>query len=132
MKRQTLALPKDKIADFCRRHHIRTLGLFGSVLRDDFGSDSDVDVLVEFESGHVPGFIGLARMEAELSQLLQRRVDLNTPSSLSDQFRERVLREAEVQYGPASGPRHGNPVANSAARPSSPHCLPEAHPRPRR
>ena len=103
MSRQTLAVPKDKIADFCRRHHIRSLRLFGSVLRDDFSPDSDVDVLVEFEAGHVPGFIGLARMEEELAGIVGRRVDLNTPMSLSVDFREHVLREAEVQYGQASG-----------------------------
>ena len=103
MNHQALAVPKDKLADFCRRHRIRSLRLFGSVLRDDFGPDSDVDVLVEFEAGHVPGFIGLARMEQELSQLVGRKVDLNTPMSLSVDFREHVLREAEVQYGQASG-----------------------------
>jgi predicted nucleotidyltransferase len=105
MNRPTLAVPKVKIADFCRRHHIRSLRLFGSVLRDDFGPESDVDVLVEFDDGHVPGFIGLARMEEELGQLLNRKVDLNTPMSLSGHFREHVLREAELQYGEASRPR---------------------------
>jgi predicted nucleotidyltransferase len=79
--------------------------LFGLVLRDDFGPDSDVDVLVEFEAGHVPGFIGLARMEEELCQLVGCKVELNTPMSLSVDFRERVLREAEVQYGQASASR---------------------------
>jgi predicted nucleotidyltransferase len=99
MSRQALSLPRDRLARFCRRHHIRTLRLFGSALGDDFGPDSDVDVLVEFEAGDVPGFIGLARMEEELSQLVGREVDLNTPMSLSADFREHVLREAEVQYG---------------------------------
>jgi len=103
MNRQTLSVSKDEIADFCRRHHIRSLRLFGSVLRADFGPDSDVDVLVEFEAGHVPGFFGLARIEAELAQLFGRKVDLNTPMSLSDQFRERVLRGAEAPYGQTSG-----------------------------
>jgi len=105
MSRQSLSLPKDKVADFCRRHHIRSLRLFGSALRDDFGPDSDVDVLVEFEGGHVPGFFGLARIEEELAQLFGRKVDLNTPMSLSDHFRERVLREAEVHYGHTPRPR---------------------------
>lgn len=92
-------IPADrrKIAEFCRRHHIRKLAFFGSVLREDFGPDSDVDVLVEFEPGHVPGLIFFA-MEAELSQILGRKVDLNTPKFLSRYFRDQVLEEAEVQY----------------------------------
>ncbi len=91
------SIPKDKIADFCRRHHIRRLSIFGSALRDDFDADSDVDVLVEFEPGHVPGFAFFA-METELSEILGRQVDLNTPNFLSRYFRDKVLREAEVQY----------------------------------
>ena len=92
-------IPKDKIADFCRRHHIRRLSVFGSALRDDFREDSDVDILVEFEPGHVPGLLKLARMERELSQLLGgRKVDLRTPDDLSRYFRAEVLKEAEVQY----------------------------------
>lgn len=82
------------IAGFCRRHHVRKLSLFGSVLRDDFRPESDVDVLVEFEPAHVPGFIRMAAMENELSVLLGRKVDLLTPNSISHYFRERVLREA--------------------------------------
>ncbi len=82
------------VADFCRRHHIRRLSLFGSVLRDDFGPGSDVDVLVEFEAGHVPGFFGLFEMEEELSAAFGRKVDLNTPASLSRYFRDRVVAEA--------------------------------------
>lgn len=94
-----LRIPVDrkKIADFCRRHHIRRLSFFGSVLRDDFRPESDVDVLVEFESQHVPGLAFFA-MEEELSQLLGRRVDLNTPQFLSPTFRDRALAEAEAQY----------------------------------
>ncbi|MCH7937414.1 MAG: nucleotidyltransferase family protein [Proteobacteria bacterium] len=94
---ENVSIPEDKIADFCRRHHIRRLALFGSVLRDDFGPESDVDVLVEFEEGHVPGFAFFA-MEAELSAIIGRKVDLNTPGFLSRYFRDRVLAEAEVQY----------------------------------
>src|SRR4030088_2853316 len=86
-----------RIVKFCRQHHVRKLALFGSVLRDDFGPDSDVDVLVEFEPGHVPGLAFLA-MEEELSKLLGRKVDLNTSGFLSPHFRERVLSDAEVQY----------------------------------
>jgi predicted nucleotidyltransferase len=82
------------IADFCLRHHIRRLSLFGSVLRDDFRPESDVDVLVEFKPTHVPGFFGFFEMEEELGKTLGRKVDLNTPNSLSKYFRGRVLAEA--------------------------------------
>ena len=92
-----IQVDRKRIEKFCRQHHVRKLSLFGSVLRDDFGPDSDVDVLVEFEPGHVPGLAFLA-MEEELSKLLGRRVDLNTSGFLSPHFRERVLSEAEVQY----------------------------------
>jgi len=85
------------IAKFCRKHHIRRLSLFGSVLREDFDSDSDVDVLVEFESEHVPGLAFFAR-ERELSDILGREVDLNTPGFISPYFRDQVLEEAQVQY----------------------------------
>jgi predicted nucleotidyltransferase len=88
---------RNKIVDFCQRNHIRRLAFFGSVLRDDFGPKSDVDVLVEFEPGHIPG-LSFFRMEEELAQILGRKVDLNTPQSLSRYFRESVLTEAEVQY----------------------------------
>ncbi len=97
MSNSHLSIPQDKIADFCRRHHIRKLSLFGSVLRDDFGPNSDVDVLVEFEPGRVPGLAFFA-MEAELSEILGYKVDLNTPRFLSPYFRDEVLAEAEVQY----------------------------------
>jgi len=94
---KNLTIPKDKIADFCHRHHIRKLALFGSVLRGDFRPDSDIDVLVEFEPGHVPG-LAFFGMETELSHLLGRKVELHTPNFLSRYFREQVLKEAEVQY----------------------------------
>ncbi|MCF2137340.1 MAG: nucleotidyltransferase family protein [Candidatus Thorarchaeota archaeon] len=89
---------KEKISDFCRRHHIRRLSIFGSALREDFGPDSDVDVLVEFEEGHAPGFFAFIRMEEELSHLFRRKVDLRTPADLSKYFRQEVLEMAEVQY----------------------------------
>ena len=92
-----IAIDRNKIADFCRRHYIRRLALFGSVLRQDFRPDSDIDVLVEFEPDHVPGLAFFA-MEQELSTLLGRRVDLNTPQFLSRYFRDQVLAEAETQY----------------------------------
>jgi predicted nucleotidyltransferase len=92
-----IPLDQSKIAEFCRERHIRRLSLFGSVLGDEFGPDSDVDVLVEFDPEHVPGleFFG---MEIELSKMLGRKVDLNTPAFLSPRFRSQVLAEAEVQY----------------------------------
>lgn len=92
-----IEIPRDQIIDFCQRHDIRKLSLFGSVLRDDFGSDSDIDVLVEFEPGRVPGFAFFG-MEEELSKILGRKVDLNTPNFLSRYFRKQVLEQAEVQY----------------------------------
>jgi len=92
-----ISVDQAKIAEFCRKRHIRRLSLFGSVLREDFRPDSDVDVLVEFEPGHVPG-LGFFTMETDLSEILGRKVDLNTPGFLSSYFRDQVLAEAEVQY----------------------------------
>ena len=84
---------------FCRAHGIRRLSLFGSTMKGTAKSDSDVDLLVEFEPGRTPGLLGLAEMEAELSDLMQgRRVDLRTPNDLSYLFRDSVLKGAEVQY----------------------------------
>lgn len=95
-------IDRAKLAAFCRRHHIRKLSLFGSVLRSDFRPESDVDVLVEFDPEHVPGFLTLAGMEHELSGLLGgRKVDMRTPRELSRYFREEVLAAAEVQYAAA-------------------------------
>jgi hypothetical protein len=93
-----IELPEERIAEFCRRHNVRRLALFGSVLREDFRPDSDVDVLVEFEPGRVPG-LAFFGMEEELSRMLGRKVDLNTPGFLSRYFRDRVLAEAHVLYG---------------------------------
>ncbi len=88
-----------KLAQFCQLHHIRKLSLFGSVLRDDFSPDSDIDFLVEFEPGKTPGFLKIARMERELSTMLWgRKIDLRTPEELSIYFRDRVIAEALVQY----------------------------------
>ena len=92
-----IAINRKQIADFCRRHHIRRLALFGSVLRKDFRPDSDVDVLVEFEPGQRVGLAFFA-MQDELSDLLGHRVDLNTPGFLSRYFRDEVLAEADVLY----------------------------------
>ena len=95
-----IAIDRKQIADFCRRHHIRRLALFGSVLRKDFRPDSDVDVLVEFEQGQRVGLAFFA-MQDELSDLLGHRVDLNTPGFLSRYFRDEVLAEADVLYAKA-------------------------------
>ena len=92
-----LDIDKKKIADFCKKNHIRRLALFGSVLRDDFGPDSDVDVLVEFEPDHIPGLDFFA-MQDELSLIIGRKVDLNTPKFLSKYFRNDILAQAEEQY----------------------------------
>ena len=94
-----LSIPKPELAAFCREHGIRRLAIFGSVLRDDFGPESDIDVLVEFAPGRVPGLLGIAGMEIELSPLFGgRKVDLRTPEDLSRYFRQEVLDTAEVQY----------------------------------
>jgi predicted nucleotidyltransferase len=99
MLNSKIKIPGEKIAEFCKKNHIRKLSLFGSVLRDDFNSDSDIDFLVEFEAGKIPGLIGLSRMDRELSEMLDgRKVDLRTPQDLSKYFRENVLARAEVQY----------------------------------
>jgi uncharacterized protein len=100
MAQSRIDIPKDQIAAFCRRNHIRRLALFGSVLRDDFRPDSDVDVLVEFEPGTHLG-LRFFDLERELSAILGRKVDLNTHGSLSKYFRDEVLSEAEVQYDAA-------------------------------
>jgi uncharacterized protein len=99
MAQRNIKVRRDKIADFCRRHHIAKLSFFGSVLRDDFRSTSDIDVLVEFEAEHIPGLFSLARMERELSALLgNRKIDLRTPQDLSRYFRDEIIATAEVQY----------------------------------
>jgi uncharacterized protein len=98
---QHLAVERDALKAFCERHHIARLALFGSALRSDFGPQSDVDVLVEFQPGHVPGFQFIA-IERELSRLFNgRHVDLVTPRFLNARIRDRVLREAESLYAAA-------------------------------
>jgi predicted nucleotidyltransferase len=95
-----IEIPKEKLDDFCRRNRIRRLAFFGSVLRDDFTPESDVDVLVEFEPGTRVGlrFFG---MERDLSEILGHKVDLNTPGFLSKYFRDEIIAEAEVLYDAA-------------------------------
>jgi predicted nucleotidyltransferase len=92
-----IPVDRQRLADFCRRHHIRKLSLFGSVLRDDFGPDSDLDVLVTFEPGQVIG-LRIVDIEDELAQLLGRRVDIVSEKYLNRRIRDRVLSAAEVQY----------------------------------
>ena len=91
-------IPREHLARFCREHGIRKLSLFGSILTDKFRSDSDVDLLVEFEKGRVPGFLGLARLEIDLTAMIGRKVDLRTPHELSRYFRSDVVNSAVVQY----------------------------------
>ena len=93
-----VSIPKDLIAAFCEEHGITRLSLFGSALRPDFGPDSDIDVLVEFEPDRIPGLFGFAGMELELTRMLGRKVDLRTPEDLSRYFRREVLAEAQTQY----------------------------------
>ena len=94
-----LVINAEEISHFCKRHHILKLAIFGSALRDDFGPESDVDVLVDFIPGHVPGFFGLFDIEEELSKLFGgRKTDLRTPQELSRYFRDEVIATAEVQY----------------------------------
>ena len=94
-----ISIPQDIINEFCASHHIKRLALFGSVLRDDFRPDSDIDVIVEFVPGNRVGMLAMARLERELSQLLGgRKVDLRTPAELSRYFRDDVLKKAEVYY----------------------------------
>jgi predicted nucleotidyltransferase len=100
LPRPAISIPADAIAAFCRKHHILRLALFGSVLRSDFSPESDVDVLVEFEPGKTPGW-EFFDMQAELSDVLGRRVDLSTPGFLSRYFRQEVMDQAEVVHGPS-------------------------------
>jgi uncharacterized protein len=93
-----IGVDRDRLAEFCRKNRIRRLAFFGSVLRDDFRPDSDVDVLVEFEPGQRVGLIRMGGLQVELSEILGRSVDLRTPADLSRYFRNRVVSEAEVAY----------------------------------
>lgn len=93
-----ILVDRELVADFCRRHHIRRLAFFGSVLRDDFRPDSDVDVLVEFEPDFRLGLFDLIRMQQEFSGMIGREADFRTPEDLGRYMRERVVAESEVQY----------------------------------
>ena len=98
MSQCQVQVSSSQLKAFCKKHRIQKLSFFGSVLRDDFGPDSDVDVLVEFIPGTRMGLIRLAGVEQELSGLIGRKVDLRTPAELSRYFRDEVVRSAEVQY----------------------------------
>lgn len=98
MKQERPEIPKEVVRDFCTRHHIRRMAIFGSYLREDFGPESDLDFLVEFDPDHIPTLFDVAGMEIELSELLGRKVDLRTPQDLSRYFRDEVVAQAEVQY----------------------------------
>jgi hypothetical protein len=96
---QKLPVSRSRLAEFCRRHHIRRLALFGSTLKKEATAQSDIDLLVEFEPDHVPGLLALAGMELELSELMGgAKIDLRTPAELSRYFRDEVIATAETQY----------------------------------
>lgn len=97
MDKIKFTVPQDEISKLCKKYHILRLSFFGSILSDSFDANSDVDVLVEFEDGHTPGLAFFA-IQDELSKLLGRKIDLNTPKFLSPYFRDEVQRVAEVQY----------------------------------
>ena len=98
MRSGRINLTKERIAEFCRRNHIKRFAYFGSILRDDFRPDSDVDVLVIFDKSVPITLFDVVGMEIELSEMIGRKVDLRTPGDLSQYFRDQVVAEAEVQY----------------------------------
>ena len=98
MNEKRLNITQEALVQFCRRHHIKKLSVFGSCLREDFGPESDIDLLVEFDPAHIPGLLDVAGMEIELSETLGRKVDLRTAEDLSRYFRDEVVAKAEVQY----------------------------------
>lgn len=91
-------IPMEKLIEFCKRHHIRKLSIFGSAVHGQLKPDSDIDLLAEFEKNQTPGLFSIVRMEMELSEMLGRKADLRTPEDLSQYFRDEVVRDAEVQY----------------------------------
>lgn len=99
MEKQKINIDTKKIKAFCKRHHILKLGLFGSVLTNDFKRTSDVDFLVYFDKKHIPGFFGLANMEEELGEIIGRKADMRTPLDLSPYFRNEVITQAKIIYG---------------------------------
>ena len=101
MTKAKIEIPKERLAGFCKKHQIQKLSLFGSVLTNDFSPDSDVDVLVEFKSGTRIGLIRLTGLEFELSEIIGRKVDLNTLGFISKYLRTRIMAEREIQYAEA-------------------------------
>jgi hypothetical protein len=99
MKKLPIPINKGKIEAFCRKYHIAYLALFGSILTPHFNENSDVDFLVEFETGHIPHLFGIVAMESELSDIVGRPADLRTPNDLSPYFRDEVIASAEKLYG---------------------------------
>ena len=95
---QSLNIDEATLAQYCEKHHIRRLALFGSQLKGTAGPDSDIDLLVEFDPSYIPGLMGIAGMEIELSELLGQKVDLRTAADLSRYFRDEILQTAQVQY----------------------------------
>lgn len=93
-----IQIPPQRLAEFCTRNHIQRLSLFGSILTGRFRPDSDVDILVEFEPGQTPGFMRMAGLELELSEMIGRKVELRTPAELSPYIRDEVLQASETQY----------------------------------
>ncbi len=91
-------IPRDKLADFCKRNHIERLSVFGSCVRGELQPDSDIDLLVEFEQDLTPGLFTIVKMEMELTEMLGRKVDMRTAEDLSRYFRDEVVRNAELQY----------------------------------
>ncbi|MDR4496402.1 MAG: nucleotidyltransferase domain-containing protein [Candidatus Scalindua sp.] len=91
-------ISKEKTTEFCQRNHIIKLAIFGSALRDEYTSESDIDILVEFEAEHIPGLMDIAGMEVELTEMVGRKVDLRTPGELSRFFRDDVLSKARIEY----------------------------------
>ncbi|MBM3212234.1 nucleotidyltransferase family protein [Candidatus Poribacteria bacterium] len=98
MKPERIGISKEQITEFCQKNHIKKFSFFGSVLRDDFRPDSDIDILIELDKKYRTGLMKMAGMMMELSKMLGRNVDLRTPDDLSDYFRDEVLQEAEVIY----------------------------------
>jgi hypothetical protein len=98
MKPERVNLTKEQIAEFCQKNHIKKFAFFGSVLRDDFRLDSDVDILIDLDYSVPIGLMEIAGMEIELSKMIGREVDLSTPDDLSDYFRDKVLAQAETLY----------------------------------
>jgi hypothetical protein len=98
MKPERVNLKKEQIAEFCQKNHIKKFAFFGSVLRDDFRPDSDIDILIDLDRRYRTGLMKMSRMEIELSEMVGRKVDLRTPDELSDYFRDKVIAELEILY----------------------------------